>query len=558
MPRSPSRDLADRFTGKRDYFRQPDGIRRAKNWLALAALGLAAGWAVVDATTPERVEFAHTHGPVAAVHARWEAQCGTCHVPQSSRAFEPAALLNAKGRWLDLTCETCHAGPAHHGKVKPDADGKSFADRCENCHHDHGGRDNSLVRLTDSHCTVCHAELKVNHAEGGYAAYPKAEAIASFPTDHPEFRELDQYPPGTAYPRGLKFSHALHMAPGQAYRSDGRKWSLADLKDAGDRERYRTAGQKDDAAVQLRCESCHRLDSGTAAVGQPGGEAFAMNLKPLADQPKAAILPPRPAGAYYLPVNYDLHCKACHPVAAPEARSGEAVIPSFAVPHRKQPAELKRILDGEFAARMTRPDNPKIAAPAGPGGRLDPRVPSGPTALRGEVERLADKAMTLFMAGATKAGDAPSAAGTDKFRVPPSGYACGKCHYVHDPNAKPEAQKIAPIPDKTVWFAHAKFNHAAHRGTACMQCHPNTGAAYTADGVTVAVNEREPIQIEGIMSCQTCHSPQGGFRHGCTDCHTYHNGDHPLQGRGAAARDPAHPLTVAEFFGGKRQPDPQP
>ena len=38
------------------------------------------------------------------------------------------------------------------------------------------------------------------------------------------------------------------------------------------------------------------------------------------------------------------------------------------------------------------------------------------------------------------------------------------------------------------------------------------------------------------------------MRHGCADCHRYHNGDHPFQGRGAPARDPAAPLTVGEFL----------
>ena len=42
----------------------------------------------------------------------------------------------------------------------------------------------------------------------------------------------------------------------------------------------------------------------------------------------------------------------------------------------------------------------------------------------------------------------------------------------------------------------------------------------------------------------------GGARHSCTDCHRYHNGDHPLQGRGAAARDTGKPLTLAEWLKG--------
>ena len=44
----------------------------------------------------------------------------------------------------------------------------------------------------------------------------------------------------------------------------------------------------------------------------------------------------------------------------------------------------------------------------------------------------------------------------------------------------------------------------------------------------------------------------GGVRHGCTDCHRYHNGDLPLQGRGANARNAAQPLDLSEFLKGRR------
>ena len=79
------------------------------------------------------------------------------------------------------------------------------------------------------------------------------------------------------------------------------------------------------------------------------------------------------------------------------------------------------------------------------------------------------------------------------------------------------------------------------------------------------VVEFEPIRIRGVKSCQQCHAPAGrqvevaegvvvtggGVRHGCTDCHKYHNGDHALSGRGATARDPLRPLSVSEFLRGK-------
>jgi hypothetical protein len=544
MPRSPSRDRADRFVGNRGYFKQPDAIRRAKNWLALAALGLTGGWAILDAATPQKVVSTHTHGQVAAVHAGWNDKCEACHKPSSPSQISPVSLFRAGDRWLDLTCERCHSGPAHHAAV---VNGKALNDRCESCHHDHNGRDNSLVSLTDSHCTNCHADLPVHSTAGGYHNYPAAEKIKSFLPDggHPEFRELALYPQdkAAAYgPRTLKFSHAVHLNPGQAYRKDGRQWTLAEIADPVARDRYRVGGQSDADPVQLKCESCHQLDSGFAAAGQPGGDEFARKLKPLADQPKKSVLPPRAPGTYYLPVNFDAHCKACHPLDTLPTQSGEFAVGSFAVPHRKQPGELKRMLQGEYSSRLLFPEG-KVETPAGPGGRLDPRAtPDGPANFRDETARLADAALKNLLLGAAK----PNAPRPGGF----SGSRCDKCHGIENPTAKPDEMRVAAVPDKTVWFPHAKFEHIAHRSTACAECHPGSGVTYQPDGVTVAFTEREPIRIRGVEFCRACHSTAGGVRHGCTDCHTYHDGDHPFRGPGTAARNPAVPLTVEQFLSG--------
>jgi hypothetical protein len=113
-----------------------------------------------------------------------------------------------------------------------------------------------------------------------------------------------------------------------------------------------------------------------------------------------------------------------------------------------------------------------------------------------------------------------------------------------------------------VWLAHAKFNHAAHRGTTCATCHPGT----VAGTITPAdANKPEPVQITGVASCRACHSPSGtkvtlpdgskitggGVRANCTDCHRYHHGDLPIQGRGAQTRYPKEPRTLADWLKGK-------
>ena len=66
--------------------------------------------------------------------------------------------------------------------------------------------------------------------------------------------------------------------------------------------------------------------------------------------------------------------------------------------------------------------------------------------------------------------------------------------------------------------------------------------------------------IPKVDNCKSCHAPaatfghSGGVRHDCAECHRYHNGDRPLQGLGAARRDPIDPLTLSDWLKGKKQP----
>src|SRR5262249_36592933 len=136
---------------------------------------------------------------------------------------------------------------------------------CSNCHHDHQGRLNSLVRLNDADCTKCHSDLGKWHdaAQSQTKArgeQPYQNKITKFTTEHPDFRSLNI----EKNPRTLKFSHAVHMAPGQTMKMT--VGQVAKLSNPTVAELYRKPGQADDAMVQLDCASCHKLDSG---VGSP-------------------------------------------------------------------------------------------------------------------------------------------------------------------------------------------------------------------------------------------------------------------------------------------------
>src|SRR5436189_467820 len=103
MPRSPSRDLADRFAGNRRYFRHWTSLERWKVLLSRLAIALFIAWLAWSYLT-RSLDSQVSHGPVANVHAAWDQQCDACH-----RTGGGANWLDARGRWHDLSCEKCHA-----------------------------------------------------------------------------------------------------------------------------------------------------------------------------------------------------------------------------------------------------------------------------------------------------------------------------------------------------------------------------------------------------------------------------------------------------------------
>jgi hypothetical protein len=326
VPRSPSRDLSDRHIGRRRYFRRWNDVERWKLWLSAVAAVLVAGWAVASFGWKRETETQLTHGPLAAAHAAWDATCEACH--RNEKAFD----LSPAERWNSFTCQKCHAAPTHHASIPQGDPAHVETGNCASCHHDHQGRTNSLVKLTDNHCVRCHSHL----ASSAYA--PK---ITSFTTDHPDFRPLAKPRPST-----IKFSHAQHLTPGMAEVPGSKAaMTLAMLKDLSPRaEGYRKPGQKDTDLVTLDCKSCHTTS--------PDGKSFAL-------------------------VKYEASCVACHPVSTPSVvKAGMQVVDPFAVPHAVQvkdlsvriEAEYSRLFQSEHKSLFTQPN------PFGPAKKNDPAV----------------------------------------------------------------------------------------------------------------------------------------------------------------------------------------
>jgi predicted CXXCH cytochrome family protein len=522
--------MAGQETGKQrasriplDYYKHPDWVQRWKLRLTVIAVVLAIAWCGASLVGAGQGNRTFSRGPVASVHAAWDAECSACHVP-----FKPmgqnagVSTLIGGAHASDALCTNCHAGPPHSNRQKP-----AEVQACASCHRDHRGREASLVQLADKDCTRCHADLNL-HVAQGVAKYENNVSLFA-KGKHPDFRPLRSQDPGR-----LKFNHKLHMAPGQVLTSDGKPWRLADIADPAERERYRnqmrSTTPSDDVPVQLSCASCHQLDSGD----------FAANLP--ADSPAKVLLPPRAAGAYMLPITYDNQCKACHPLTVEPATKGSKPL---TVPHRMEPDALRDFLVNAYVGRYIAGSGAALLdAPlpkrTRPGEAPEPVKPSpeqekAKTAI---AEQVLNAEKILYLGKQT----------------------CGECHYYTAPpgdglrvDARPSF-KIEPPQVPSVWFTHAKFNHVSHKALDCKACHAR---AYPDDpqASTVAAD----VMIPGIDNCIQCHAPssdsggkpQGGVRFGCTECHSYHHGDAAPAGLGAAARKPQRTLTIQEFLSGK-------
>lgn len=581
------------------YFRRPSRVGRVRTWLwvvaAVAVAGpLVAATALVawSGDVPGPLAAAASRGPLASPHAAWDDRCEACHEP-----FTPIGPDRWFGRLTghaggdpvrNVRCEQCHAAPPHHPAQKPDA-----VPGCADCHHEHRGRDASLVRLADESCVRCHGDLAAHRSFT--PPEPVAARVTGFsPATHSGFRAVD--PAGPRYTRTLKFSHATHMAAGLSAaparpRVPGEvrlPFTFADIEDPTARRRYTALQETSDATalVQLDCAACHQLDAGRMTAAGPLGprEQFAeLGRELLRGQPREAVQPPRAGGKHFLPVNFDLHCRACHPLTfdeAPDLRRVEA-------PHRVQPDDLDSFLRQVYAQRFLADGLARLPGPDRGAGRLD--RPLGPdasaewaawesaAAVAGTALAVRTLPLTPEQVRREVEAFTSEKVAAAKRELLLGGKACLQCHVAGapEPGATTAAAglpvRIVPPRVPTVWLPRASFDHTAHRAVRCDQCHPRASFGRDAEeraareyaapaGPTPAAHYRHPPDLPGLSACAGCHAPAGGardaptggVRHGCTDCHTYHRAGHGLQGRAATAREPGSRLSSAEVLSGRR------
>jgi predicted CXXCH cytochrome family protein len=529
-----------RETGKRrgsrielDYYRGSDRLTRWRGRLCLLVIACIALWLGLEAiASRDRRAGAPffepaglvSKGPLAQAHAMWDSTCEACHVP-----FAPinhsrwAPVLAPSSHDSDDRCRTCHAAPPHHQNERQDD-----IPSCAECHRDHRGRSASLLAMDDSACTRCHADLSRHRVPGG-TAHSVETAVTSFDiAHHPEFTTS---PANRATSPGrIKFSHARHVAVGLTLEPRGLPFTSAQIAPS-ERARFGFADlEKLDRPVRLGCTACHQLDGDEAMNG--GGP------------PNSAQTAPRTSGAYMLPVSYGRHCAGCHPLAfdahAPEQQVRHGLFPAKVVGELKQFYAAQAVADDPALLRQFMPSRPlpdRSIGPAEPryGEAIEAKVVTASRLLFGaHIEQLAERQNNL----------------------PQGRRGCVECH-----NLKPHdgplvrsgefaSLEIEPVLMTPVWFESAVFNHTAHRALDCAACHA---------GVYSSRQNGDRALLPGIEVCANCHFAEGSLRFGqppgasarCTECHLYHDGDHPRYGPGAIARRGTAELSVEQFRKGQ-------
>ena len=500
-----------------DYFKTRDPLSKAKVNLTLLALVAAVVWWGIGLrptrshplAESEWSRMRYSHGPVAEVHATWDSRCEACHLDfKPINADSWTAKVGVSPKISEKNCQNCHQVKDHN-----DCQKSKEVVSCAGCHFEHRGRDASLVKLADASCTSCHEKL-ASHVAGpddkvasdkeksecrahGYAS------ISAFPSGHEEFALLrGEGKPSVS--RSLKFSHAVHLAPGFNPVENGKPLMMLGQLDKIARQRYGPDGADTDA-VQLNCASCHRLENGSLPPSAPTAVL-------------SSLLPG--TGAYMKPISYQMDCASCHALDVnvwPDDK-----VPRTRVPHLLQPSAVREWLTNASIGISLAKD-PKLPEKLATKNRPMPGRSELEQSIRDDVDaRIKVAEGQLYAVGE----------GT-----------CTKCHnYQVGAFAKPEPDRTLPIADlqiqktliRTNWFEHAKFDHHSHRAVSCQDCHEGTNEPLKLKPGSI---QSSRVLLPNLAKCAACHaatshdaqgSPRGGAGHSCTECHRYHGGDHKI------------------------------
>jgi hypothetical protein len=333
-------------------------------------------------------------------------------------------------------------------------------------------------------------------------------------------------------PSRIIFNHALHLASGLTLEKEGVPLTFVQLAPA-DRHRY---GWKDQqplkGPIQLTCDSCHESDASEHAT------SVARHTTKFGE--------PRAPGAYLLPIVYENHCAACHSLQF------DAKLPDAQARHGITAQEVLTDLKQLYAAEALKADPEllrQFVPPRPMPGRSESRA--NPLFQQAIDEKVLTAARLLF-------GAALDEQVRRQAKLPAGRRGCVECH-VMKPTSGPIVNlgslatfEIEPPLMTPVWQKSAMFNHRTHRALGCAECHA---------GAFTSKSNGDQLLLPKITQCVACHAPAGSQQAGraggattaCTECHRYHNGDHPEGGLGVKARRGAVEQTLERFLNGGQE-----
>lgn len=385
-------------------------------------------------------------GQISSAHQTFATNCRACH----AKPFERVA---------DTSCVSCHKTTGAHVADKAIDHAAFQGQRCATCHKEHQGL-GSMRAVAAVGCEQCHSAIR------SFAPQTTLVNVADFGRDHPEFRlsirQADLARPvqrvaqtsGLRVDTGLKFPHDKHLA-------------RAGIKSP-------TGPAATGGRVVLECDSCHRLDAGSAR---------------------------------YAPVRMARDCQACHRLSVdPQA-------PEREVPHAR-PAEVAVAVREVYASLAV--DRFPVSLVTVNSLLQRPQaqaVPGHATSAGRWVQEQSERTLTSMM---------------DK----PTG-VCRTCHAVEKQPAttgKMASWQVQPIVETGHWLPKSRFSHAQHGNAACTTCHKAATSRTSAD---VLIPD-----LAVCRTCHTGAKPdQQKVVSRCDSCHGFHaKVEHPMFANTAAAK----------------------
>jgi hypothetical protein len=375
---------------------------------------------------------------------------------------------NKFGAVTDAKCIACHDGPIHSPRQVHDSGNMFHAVVWET---GPDGRDVAVQKdVTSATCASCHQEHRGSQRLADLADRHCTQC-------HADVKVSDNKP--------LTVTNGIVN-----FKPSHPEWDALSMPDKAQIKfnhaaHMKATVKKTDGAL-LSCTDCHRTDK---------------------------------QRAYMLPINYEGHCASCHPIALPKV----ADIGDVMIPHGKPEISAAGVSaafagflfksGGKVPAKLT--PNPDYKPPKP--GRPKPKEPEFITAedTRPPQQWLAENVQNALQ----------------PLFFPKESQVANSCIYCHMSEGKDEATALPKISDPKipeVWLKRSFFDHEAHRVVTCQSCHEKAGPPPASSTAKWEVSSKtEDVLLPGIQNCLQCHTPSGGARTGCNECHIYHDKTHP-------------------------------